>query len=423
MMYDYPKTLGGHTMNFQNLQNHYQNLLSFLESNGYSEVYIARFRREINRILRNAPFKQWKSYKDVYQEYMDKSHSDSYLREKRNIIGALEQFDIHGLYPNRRRRNSLIPRGSYHLLTPEFQELIDFYRVSEQKRDKKATTINSEASNTASFLYAMQQRGCASLKMIAQEDVLSFFLSEDDDPKKSCSYRKNISAVLKSGKNLTTECQRILSLLPMLREKRKNIQYLTTEEVQCTRRTLDDLTNGLSLRDRAIGLLLLYTGLRSCDIAGLTLDSIDWKKERILIYQQKTEMPLELPLTAIIGNAIYDYLLKERVENDFKQIFLSETKPYTPLPSGSIGNIVSKIFRVANIRQSAGDRKGTHIFRHHLASSLLENGISQPVISSTLGHTSANSLEPYLKADFIHLKECAISIEHFPISEEVFCND
>ena len=314
-MYDYSKILGGHTMNFQNLQNHYQDLLSFMESNGYSESYISLFRQEIKRILHNAPFKQWESYQDIYQEYVDRSHSKSYLRNRRNIIGVLEHFDIYGFYPNGRRWNSFVSRGSYHLLTPEFQELIDFYRVSEQKRNKKSTTIINEASNAASFLYAMQQRGCTNLEMITQEDVLSFFLSEDGEAKKSCSYRKKISVVLKSGKNLNAiECQRILSLLPMLREKRKNIQYLTTEEVQCIRQTLDDQTNRLSYRDRAIGLLLLYTGLRGCDIAALTFETIDWEREIILIYQLKTEIPLELPLTAIVGNAIYDYLLKERVK-------------------------------------------------------------------------------------------------------------
>ena len=76
--------------------------------------------------------------------------------------------------------------------------------------------------------------------------------------------------------------------------------------------------------------------------------------------------------------------------------------------------------KAANLRLKTGDRKGTHIFRHNLAASLLENGISRPVISQTLGHTAPDSLEPYLRADFIHLKKCAISIDPFPVSEEVF---
>jgi len=74
---------------------------------------------------------------------------------------------------------------------------------------------------------------------------------------------------------------------------------------------------------------------------------------------------------------------------------------------------------VAKIREMAGDRKGFHIFRHHMATALLENGISQPIISRILGHTSPASLDTYLSADFPHLKECALSIERFPLRKEV----
>jgi len=61
----------------------------------------------------------------------------------------------------------------------------------------------------------------------------------------------------------------------------------------------------------------------------------------------------------------------------------------------------------------------TYIFRHNLASSLLENGVPRPVITQALGHTAPDSLEPYLRADFVHLKECAISVESFPLAKEV----
>jgi integrase len=248
-------------------------------------------------------------------------------------------------------------------------------------------------------------------------------VSEEGALIKSCSYKKDIAAVFKAGlawnKN---ECDRILCFLPALRETRKNIQYLTDEEISRIRAALDDCGNGLTLRDRAIGMLLMYTGLRSCDVAGMTLDAVDWENDRIHIQQQKTEVPLELPLSAMVGNAIYDYLSSERPDSDENHLFLSLTKPFIPLDSGSIGNITGKIMKVAGIRQSPGMRKGTHIFRHHVASALLSNGIPQPVISCTLGHTAPDSLEPYLRADFIHLKECALDISGFPVAGEVFVN-
>jgi hypothetical protein len=75
--------------------------------------------------------------------------------------------------------------------------------------------------------------------------------------------------------------------------------------------------------------------------------------------------------------------------------------------------------KTANIRQNDGDRKGFHIFRHRLLTGLLANDVAQPVISSIAGHTSPKSLESYLSADFKHLKECAISVDSYPVSSEV----
>ena len=406
-------------MDLQNLREHYEELLSFMESNGYSSTYIQRFRDEINRILADADSSRWQSYRDVYLEYLKVPHSKDYLRNKRTIIGALEQFDLFGRLPDGRHRHTLFERGSYHLLEPEFQELIDFYRLHEKQRGKKESTIRGESLNTASFLYRMQEQGARSLDEVTEDAVLSFFVSEDGLQQKGCSYKKNISAVFKAGlKWKEPQCRRILGFLPMLRETRKNIQYLTQDEVRLLRDAAED--TGFSARNKAVLLLLLFTGLRGCDIASLTFGSIDWEKERILVDQQKTSVPVEISLSAVVGNAIYDYLAEERPDTGNPRLFLAETHPFSPLAARSIGGIVAKACRLAGIRQEPGDRKGTHIFRHNLASSMLENGVPQPVITQTLGHTAPNSLGPYLRADFVHLKECALSIEDFPLAEEVF---
>lgn len=406
-------------MNLKKLKEHHEELLSFMENNGYCSTYIRRFRDEINRILADADSHCWQSYQDIYLDYLKVPHSKNYLRNKRTIIGALEQFDLFGRLPDGRHRHTLFERGSYHLLQPEFQELIDFYCTYEKQRGKKESTIRGESLNTASFLYRMQEQGARCLDEVTEDAVLLFFVSEDGSLCKSCSYKKNISAVFKAGlKWKEPQCRRILSFLPLLRETRKNIQYLTQEEVRLLRAAVE--SSGFSARNKAVILLLLFTGLRGCDIAGLTFSSIDWEKERILVNQQKTSMPVEIPLSAVVGNAIYDYLEQERPDTGSPRLFLSETHPFSPLAARSIANIVAKACRLAGIRQNPGDRKGTHIFRHNLASSMLENGVPQPVITQTLGHTAPDSLEPYLKADFVHLKECSLSIEAFPLAGEVF---
>ena len=411
-------------MNVQNLRDNYPKLISHMESNGYSKTYVARFKREIEKILTAVNSKEWSCYTDVYLEYTKTSHSPYALREKRTIIGAIEQFEVHGRYPNGRRRHELFERGSYPLLSPEFKSVIDLYCEVGKKRGKKPTAIYTESHSASTFFLSLQQKGINSLEKTTEKVVLSIFMSPDETQIKSCSYKKNIAAVLKACIPYHPEtCPRILAFLPALRETRKNIQYLTSEEVQKIKETLADDKKLLTLRDRAIGMLVLYTGLRGCDIAGLTFDTIDWDNDFINIRQQKTQNTLELPLTAVVGNAIYDYLTSERPHTESRYIFISQLKPYDRLKNRSVGNVAVQIMKAAGIRQSKGDRKGFHIFRHHLATTLLGEGVPQPVISRILGHTSADSLESYLRADFPHLKECALSIERFSVPKEVFSHE
>jgi len=411
-------------MNVQNLRDNYPKLISYMETNGYSKTYVDRFKWEIKKILVAVDSNKWSCYRDVYLGYTKIPYSPDYLRNKRTIIGAIEQFDIHGRYPDGRRRHKLFKRGAYPLLSPEFRSIIDHYCVVEKKRGKKVTTIYTESHSASTFFLSLQQKGMDSLDKITEEAVLLVFMPQDETLLRSCSYKKNIAAVLKSCIPYHRQtCLKVLAFLPALRETRKNIQYLTPEEIQKVKGTLAGDENPLTLRDKAIGMLALYTGLRGCDILGLTLDSIDWDRDLIHIRQQKTEFPLELPLTAVVGNAIYDYLTSERPCAENRYIFVSQNKPYDRLKNRSIGNVAVRIMKAAGIRQLKGDRKGFHIFRHHLATALLGNGVSQTVISRTLGHTSPDSLEPYLRADFPHLEECSINIERFPVPEEVFSHE
>jgi integrase len=88
--------------------------------------------------------------------------------------------------------------------------------------------------------------------------------------------------------------------------------------------------------------MALSYGLRCCDIAGLTVSDVDLQGERIHIRQQKTGVPLELPLTTATGNAIYNYVTVERPESDCEFVFLSEHRPYGRLTDGSLGNIAAR---------------------------------------------------------------------------------
>jgi len=167
-------------MNVQNLRDNYPKLISCMENNGYSKAYVARFKVEIKKILALADSKNWSCYTDVYLEYARILNSHDYLRNKRTIIGAIEQFDVHEKYPDGSRRHELFKRGAYSLLSPEFKAVIDYYCEAEKKRGKKITTIYTESSNASTFFLSLQKKGIDSLAEISKEAVLSIFISPDE---------------------------------------------------------------------------------------------------------------------------------------------------------------------------------------------------------------------------------------------------
>ncbi len=59
-------------------------------------------------------------------------------------------------------------------------------------------------------------------------------------------------------------------------------------------------------------------------------------------------------------------------------------------------------------------------FRRYLATKLLRNGVTPRYISEIMGHISSESLNPYIDADIVHLRECGIDISKYPVGEEVF---
>lgn len=406
-------------MSFENLRRTHMNLLIFLQENGYSIWTIKAVSYEIRNILQNSSEMGWVSYRDVIHWYEVQGRSKNALRHKKHTIRMIERYDLKGEYPDGMRHSRLFENDAYLELPPEFRELIEFSYQYRLSNNVQKNTVYCEASASIIFFRFLQKQGCSCLDDILEKDVLAFFLSESQNGA-GYAARQKIAATLESGINWKeVPCKKLLALLPVIRRSRRIIQYLTQEETEQIRDVLSCMENGLSYRDRAIGMLLLYTGLRACDIAGLYVESINWDRDMLHILQEKTDVPLDLPLSAVVGNAIFEYLTKERPVSSNPHLFLTEVDSRRSLDSASIGNVVNRIFRIANIRQKDGDRRGTHIFRHHAVSQMLENGVPLSVISRTLGHSSPTSVNPYLAADFKHLKECAISIEEFPVSEEV----
>ncbi|MDR0724138.1 MAG: tyrosine-type recombinase/integrase [Endomicrobium sp.] len=338
-------------MNLHNLIEKSHKLIEYMNDKGYSQEYIEKIEREIIKISKLRKAKIWTSYEDYLSGLVKNENLSSSIKYKKSIIGLIQDFEVYNKLPDKRHHYNEKSKSKYFSLIPEFKKIIDFYRSIELENNiKQNSSIETCCYNTASFLYDLQQKNITELSQITENVLLSIFQNDDGTLIRGPSCRKNIMSVFRVCIPLDPlTINNILSFFPLNRVKRKNIEYLTSEEVEKIKSILGDHNSNLSFRDIAIGSLALYTGLRASDIAGLRLSSIDWQNDVFFINQQKTGKLLELPLTAIIGNAIYNYLIFERlkIENEF--VFLSPIGPHSNITSATIKHIANKIFKEANM--------------------------------------------------------------------------
>lgn len=194
-------------------------------------------------------------------------------------------------------------------------------------------------------------------------------------------------------------------IIPVLDRKDQNrIKAITSDE-------------SVPLRDTAMILLGLSTGIRACDIIRLQLSDIDWENDTISWKQSKTGNLVCLPLIPSVGNAIAKYIVEQRPSAPNDYLFVRMLAPFDPLSChSSCYAIVKRILEKAGVSKS-GRIWGMHMLRHNAASTMVENEVAIETIAAILGHADADTTGIYITTDEKRLRECVLPFES--ISREV----
>ena len=181
-----------------------------------------------------------------------------------------------------------------------------------------------------------------------------------------------------------------------------------------------DRSSPVGKRDYLVLLLAAEYGWRAGDIISFKFDQVDWRKNTISFDQSKTDVPVEFPLLASVGNAIIDYLKYGRPDSEAAEVIVA-AKGCTrglPLSAQTIHSIVSRYMRAADITHWKEKKHGPHSLRHSLATNLLKRNVSMPVISTVLGHQRTETTKIYLKVDVDSLGRCTLPIP--PLSSPLY---
>lgn len=157
-------------------------------------------------------------------------------------------------------------------------------------------------------------------------------------------------------------------------------------------------------RDYAILLLLITYGLRGREIAALTLDDIDWRLERLAVPARKAGHSTAFPLSAVVGEAIVDYLQHGRPATTDRHVFFRAMAPRGPLSAAGVSARARHHLLKAGVEVP---RPGSHTLRHTAVQRLVDADVDLKTIGDFVGHRSARSTEVYAKVAVEALREIA----------------
>jgi integrase/recombinase XerD len=188
-----------------------------------------------------------------------------------------------------------------------------------------------------------------------------------------------------------------------------------------------DLNDTEGLRDRAMLETFYSTGIRRMELANLKLYDIDAERGTVMIRQGKGKKDRYIPIGERAVAWINKYTDEARphlaIGAEDGTVFLTHLG--TAFDRRELTRLVHRYLAKSNI----GKVGGCHLFRHTMATLMLENGADVRVIQEMLGHSKLSTTEVYTRVSINLLKQVyaathpaahlhrAEAIEHDPAVE------
>jgi len=192
--------------------------------------------------------------------------------------------------------------------------------------------------------------------------------------------------------------------LPRL-EHRLPKHVLSLSEVEQVIRQAD-IDEPMGLRDRAILETLYSTGMRRSELIGLALFDLDHERGTVMIRLGKGKKDRMIPIGERALTWIDRYerevrpaLVVGRDPAVLSTLFLTHLgEPFTP---NRLTQLVRGYVQAADLGKSGS----CHLFRHTMATLMLENGADIRYIQAMLGHAELSTTQIYTQVSIRKLKE------------------
>jgi len=184
--------------------------------------------------------------------------------------------------------------------------------------------------------------------------------------------------------------------------KRLPRDILSVEEVESILAEAHPDTPG-GLRDRAVLETLYSTGLRRMELVALRVYDIDRRRAIVIVREGKGRRDRILPIGQRALAWLEKYLIDARpqllLNLHEEALFLNDYGD--PLPREALARLVKRAMDQAGIKKTGS----CHLFRHAMATHMLDNGADTRFIQAMLGHADLATTQIYTHVSVEKLRE------------------
>ena len=282
------------------------------------------------------------------------------------------------------------------------------------ERDFSPRTIENQKSGLGAFVHWAEER-----ELLRPTDITR---SEMESYQRHLYYAKK-----PNGRPLTFATQRVrisqVSVFFRWMVKRGHLQHNPAAELELPKKpktlikdvlseeeaeailSVPDVTTATGLRDRALLELIYSTGMRRMEACALDLGAIDLASGTVRVRRGKGAKERYVPMGKRAVFWLGTYLRRVRPEllgahkAEEQAVFVSLDG--NPLNADGLGQRVRRYVKDSGVSKQGG----CHLFRHTMATLMLEGGADVRAIQEMLGHERLDSTQIYTRVSLRHLRE------------------
>jgi len=377
-------------------------LLQYLEDKSYTQSTLDNYRRTLKKI---EPYMTAHGI-GAYKPEVGRCYYEYYLSE--NELGISRQLAM--LTAIRRLNDfysgiayTILPGREDELLPDDYECVLDMFTTQSTEAGNKTITVKKKRHLLHCFLSDCISLGCPDIYSLNPSHVARACLLVGN--KDGWAVIRVFLKFLNTSGIIETD----FSMLVPRYRKPIRVPVTYSEEEICRFEEAIDRTDDIGRRNYAMLILATRLGMRSGDIAKLSLSELDFGHDEIACIQQKTGEELRLPMLPEVRDALTDYISNARPQSASTTVFLRHYAPYLGITTSAIRFETTKYFKMADIDIS-GKKHGPHTFRSSLASSMINGNVPFEAVRKILGHADPDAIRHYARLDMENLRKCAIEV-------------